>query len=380
MKAILVGESFGSHEAKFKHPLVWWSGRELAAMLAEARFAPPVKARYPAELDMIAHWKNLKLNHGISVTNVFNIHPDGDKTELFFSRDGDKTLPGMRIKSSVVYVKPDFRSHVDKLYEEIRQLQPNLIICLGNFACWAILGQSGISSIRGTVQMSERLGIKTLATFHPAALRDWSLRPTIVADLAKAAREAEFPEIRRIKRWVTCEHNITREKVTLAEIEAWFQTPADFYSIDIETGYALFSKAELKNMPYKMKKILAELITMVSFARGNTNEALVIPFMTREDENLNYWSSEELEILIWLILARELASDIPKVFQNGLFDIGHFVRNKLLVRNARDDTMILIHSLFPESLKSLGYLASLFSNEISWKQMRASGESLKREE
>lgn len=378
MKAVLVGESFGTHEAKFGHALVWWSGRELAAMLAEARFAPAVKARYPAELDMIAHWKLLRNHYQLAVTNVFNIHPDGDKTELFFSRDGDKTLPGMRIKSSIVYVKPDFRFHVDKLYEEILQLQPNLIICLGNFACWAILGQSGISSIRGTVQISERLGIKTLATFHPAALRDWSLRPTIVADLSKAAREAEFPEIRRIKRYITCEDNITKARVTLSEIEAWFQTPASSYAIDIETGYSLFSRAELKNLPYKMKKILAELITMVSFARDSSS-AVVIPFMTREDENLNYWSSEEEEIRAWKIVARELASNVPKTFQNGLFDIGHFVRNKLLVRNAKDDTMILNHSLFPESLKSLGYLGSLHSNEINWKSMRSAGEEIKRE-
>jgi hypothetical protein len=378
MKVMLVGESFGKHEQQFSHPLVWWSGRELARMLAEAHLAPPVRAKYPGELEMIAHWKYLRSNHGIAVTNVFNLHPDGDKTELFFSRDGDKSLPGMRIKSSILYVRPDYRSHVDKLYAEISELRPNLIIALGNFACWALLGASGISSIRGTVQLSERLKIKVLPTYHPAALRDWSLRPTIVADLTKAAREAEFPEIRRIKRYITCESNLTKDRVTLDEIETWFQTRADSYAIDIETGYSLFTKAELKNLPFKMKKILAELITMVSFA-SDSSRAVVIPFMTREDEELNYWKTEADEIRAWKIVARELNSPIPKTFQNGLFDIGHFVRNKFLVRNAIDDTMILNHALFPESLKSLGYLGSLHSNETNWKSMRASGEDIKRE-
>jgi DNA polymerase I-like protein with 3'-5' exonuclease and polymerase domains len=127
-----------------------------------------------------------------------------------------------------------------------------------------------------------------------------------------------------------------------------------------------------------MKKILAELITMISFA-SDSSRAVVIPFMTREDEELNYWKTEADEIRAWKIVARELNSPIPKTFQNGLFDIGHFVRNKFLVRNAIDDTMILNHALFPESLKSLGYLGSLHSNETNWKSMRASGEDIKRE-
>lgn len=378
MKVVLVGESWGTHEQKHQHPLVWWSGRELARMLNEAKVAPPVRQKYPTELDMIDHWRFLRDNYSIAVTNVFNDHPEGDKTELFFDRDGDKTLPGMRIKSSVLYIRHDYRHHVDRLREELQYLRPNLIVALGNFACWAILGKSGITSIRGTIQQSEQTGIKTLATFHPAALRDWSLRPTIVADLTKAARECKFPEIRRIKRWIVCEDPRNKTRVTLSEIEDWFSKPSTSYAIDIETGYALFSRSELKNMGLKMKRILAELISMVSFTRQN-NECVVVPFMTRSSENLNYWTQIE-EVKAWKIVATELNSEIPKTFQNGLFDIGHFVRNKLLVRNAKDDTMILNHSLFPESLKSLGYLGSLHSDEIAWKNMRSTGESLKREE
>jgi hypothetical protein len=379
MKVVLVGESWGQHEELRQHPLVWWSGRELARMIGEAKLGPELRVKYPTESDMIEHWRWLREDHNIAVTNVFNEHPQGDNTELFFDNIGEADLPPLRIKSRVLRLRPKYRYHVDRLWKELEEYRPNLVIALGNFACWALLGQAQISAIRGTPKITQRLGIKCLPTYHPAALRDWSLRPTIIADLIKAARESAYPEIHRIQRWITCEDPITKERVTLDEIEAWFNVPASSYSVDIETGYVLFTRAELKNMSSKMKRILAELISMVSFAR-NMNEAVVIPFMTRDDPELNYWKTPEEEIRAWRIVIHALASsETEKIFQNGIFDISHFLRNKIRVLNATDDTMILSHALFPERPKSLSYLASIFSDEIAWKTMRARGEDLKRE-
>lgn len=389
MKLVFVGESFGRHEAARGHPLVWWSGWELAQMLVAAELAPKPEFKYPGsgapismirrfETQMIAYWSELRRNSGIAVTNVFNAHPDGDKTELFFASVGEPDLPSIRIKSRVLRLLPQHRHHVERLYDELFLLKPNLIVALGNFACWAILGKTSISAIRGTVSVSDRLGIKTLPTFHPAALRDEKLRPTIVADLKKARREAEFPEVRRIRRWITAERPESKQKVTLAEIRAWLAEPATSYATDIETGYALFTRAELKAMPSAMKRILAELIAMVSFAR-DAHHSVVIPFMTRDDPELNYWSLEE-EIEVWKILLDVLNSDIPKCWQNGIFDLSHFLRNRIRVRNSIDDTMILHHALYAELPKALGYLGSIHSDEIAWKLMRSTGDSLKREE
>jgi hypothetical protein len=381
MKIALVGESWGVHEEKYKHPLVWYTGRELAKMMAEAKLAPPLRVDYPNETDMIAHWKMLRTwGRGIAVTNVFNAHPPNDKTELFFSNIGETDLPSFRVGARVLRLRPEHRHHVERLWRELEEFKPNLVIALGNFACWALLGTTGISEIRGTPKTSIRLGLKVIPTFHPAALREWSLRPTIIADLTKCASEASFPEIRRIKRYITCEDPTTRERITIEEIEAWFTNAVSAsYTVDIESGYALFSKAEIKNMSYKMKSILASLISMVSFAR-DPYDSIVIPFMTRDDPNLNYWKSKKEECKAWKITGRELARPIPKIFQNGIYDISHFLRIKMIVNDCEDDTMILQHAQYPELRKGLGYLASIHSNEIAWKTMRTTGESLKREE
>jgi hypothetical protein len=46
---------------------------------------------------------------------------------------------------------------------------------------------------------------------------------------------------------------------------------------------------------------------------------------------------------------------------------------------AEHDTMLLSHSLQPESLKGLGYLGSVFTDEGSWKQERKGNQTIKRD-
>lgn len=386
VKIVLVGESYGSYEGRKNHPLVWRTGRELAKMLSEAKLAPPPRVKYPLEDDMISHWKWLRNSHGIAVTNVFNEHPEGDNTELFFggtladASTLDFTQPPIKIQARVLRLKKQHSHHIEKLWNELDSLKPTLIVALGNFACWALLGVTGITEIRGTPKISQRGNYKVIPTFHPAALRQWKLRPDIVADLVKAKHEAQFPEIRRVERWITAENPLTRERITIEEITAWFnQPPPPRYAIDIETAPALFSKLELKKMTSQMKRILSELISMVSFAR-DPHHAITIPFMTRDDPELNYWKTPEEETTVWEIVASQLQSDVPKTFQNGIFDMSHFLRIQLPTFNADEDDMILHHALYPELRKGLGYLASRYAREISWKQMRTFGESVKRDE
>jgi DNA polymerase I-like protein with 3'-5' exonuclease and polymerase domains len=76
-----------------------------------------------------------------------------------------------------------------------------------------------------------------------------------------------------------------------------------------------------------------------------------------------------------------LASAIPKVFQNGVYDLQYLLRMGLTVNNCAHDTMLLHHSLFPEMKKGLGFLASIYSSEASWKLMRhEKADTVKRDE
>ena len=70
-----------------------------------------------------------------------------------------------------------------------------------------------------------------------------------------------------------------------------------------------------------------------------------------------------------------------KIFQNGLYDISFLWRAYGIgVRGAEEDTMLLHHALYPESLKGLGFLGSIYCDEGAWKGMRKGTETIKRED
>ena len=54
----------------------------------------------------------------------------------------------------------------------------------------------------------------------------------------------------------------------------------------------------------------------------------------------------------------------------------HLLTNGFRPTYCQDDTMLLHHALYPEMLKGLGFLGSIYSDEISWKQMRTKGNNL----
>jgi uracil-DNA glycosylase len=360
-KIVLVGEAWGRNEALFSHAFVGSSGVELARMIGQSRLAPEIEIKYPSQLDMIAYWRKLKQNHGIEVLNVFDARPDDNEIEEYFTnaKEGVKDLPPLKPGK---YVRPELLFHIEKLWKTLEGLRPNLIIALGNTACWAVLGETKISAIRGTVKLSPRLGLKVLPTYHPrAVIKQWPLRTIVLSDLEKAAREAEFSEIRRIERWVTIEPD-------LDEIELWSNLPANFYAVDVETG-----------INYKDTFVPMGQITMISFARAH-NDALVIPFADERKPGWNYWASPQDEKKAWRLVEKLCNRPVPKIFQNGIYDLSYMLRAGLRPVMCDGDSMLLHHALYPEMLKGLGFLGSIYSDEIAWKTMRTKGNNLKRDE
>jgi hypothetical protein len=241
-----------------------------------------------------------------------------------------------------------------------------------------VLQQVNISAIRGSITQSEKLGVKCLPTWHPAnILRDWPNRAVALADFKKAQRECEFPNVKRVRRKAIYNAN-------LETIKNWLSLPSDRYTIDIESGYALFTKAELDNMTKQMRYLLSSQISMIGFSREHKEsnldpglDSLVIEFMTRNKPNLSYWENEADETQAWELAELGLSRPIPKTFQNGIYDMVRMLYMGLHTNKPRDDTMLRHHSYLPEMKKGLGFLGSIYSNENAWKLMYKSGESLK---
>ena len=229
---------------------------------------------------------------------------------------------------------------------------------MGNTAMWAFLGKTSITKLRGTVQYSTHTveDFKVLPTYHPAAVfRNHSIRPVLIADLIKANREQHFPEIKRPSRKIWIEPTLE----DLYEFEKRYINHASCLAVDIETA--------------------GIHITLIGFA-PTPEIAIVIPFPYPGRSRRTYWPDVNTEVQVGKYIASILRGQIPKVFQNGLYDIAFLWRSAIMKGyNAEHDTMLLHHALQPESLKGLGFLGSVYTDEGNWKSMRVKT-TIKRED
>jgi DNA polymerase I-like protein with 3'-5' exonuclease and polymerase domains len=114
----------------------------------------------------------------------------------------------------------------------------------------------------------------------------------------------------------------------------------------------------------------AGFITCIGFATSEAR-AMVVPFYSSCPTNFgNVWSEAAQEERVWLQVWRLLGSSIPKVFQNGMYDLQYLMRMGLRVRACDEDTMLMHHAIYPEMDKGLGFLGSVYTNEPAWKLMR----------
>lgn len=330
---VIVGEAWGREEEAAGRPFVGASGRLLRLLLRSVGIDPD----------------------SAYITNVFNFRPR--PTNDVKNLCGPKTLglPGWPALSVGKYVRATFAAELDRLHKEIANEKPNLVLALGATPTWALLHRTPrISQLRGAPVWSAQHNVKVLPTYHPAAvLRDFRLKPILFADLTKAARERSFAELRAPQREIWTEPTLA----DLDEFEARYIAPARYVSVDIETS--------------------AGQITCIGLAPSR-NVAIVVPFDDMSLESRCYWPTDAEEVAAWAWVRRVLALPKQFVFQNGMYDMQWLWRVQgIPVPGAADDTMLLHHALQPEMQKSLGFLASIYTSEPSWKFM---GKSNKRED
>lgn len=361
----LVGESWGDNEARIGKGFCGPSGVELLRMLNEANVIDFTAvdrdyiSRYyqsgdPKCLDMV--WQ---LHDEVFRTNVFNIHPPANNLEYFC---GPKStgIPNYPSLLKAKHVQRQFASELDRLGDEILSSDPNLIVCLGNSALWALAGRTGVTKLRGTTCVSTQCvsGYKLLVAYHPAAvIRQWELRPVTLVDFAKINREKEFPDVRRpnCQIWI---------EPTIEDFERFIRDHihvGQILSVDIETS--------------------GNQITCIGFA-PRRDLALVVPIHDERAKTRSYWATQDDEQRCWGLIRSVLEDQsIPKVFQNGLYDIAFLWRAYgIRTFGAAEDTMLLHHSLQPESLKGLAFLGSVYTDHGPWKSERKGvDETIKRD-
>lgn len=365
-KLVIIGEAWGRNEHEVRKPFVGESGKELFRMLGEAfpLVAPELHLEIVNTFKYDRAWVNRRdawlREASVAFTNTLNFRPyNNDFKQVCLTK---KELPPGYTRGLIEtgqYLDPQYFPELERLEHELRTCQPNLVLCTGSKAAWALLDDTKISQIRGSVAMSTMIeGLKVLSTYHPAAvMRKWDWRPIVVVDLMKASREMHYADFRRPSRKIIYSPLID-------EIEHWVdETITGPYSIigaDTET--------------------VGGQIEMISFARANGTEAISIPFIDKTKPGWSFWQNPENEMRAWNAAAKLLEAKIDIVWQNGLYDL-QYILPLGISANATDDTMLLHHSILPEVQKGLGFLGAAYTNEPSWKLMRTrKSDTVKRDE
>lgn len=337
-RIVIIGEAWGREEAAAKAAFVGASGKHLRASLRRAGIDP----------------------NECFFTNVFNLQPQPTNDIKNLCGKRLEGIPGWPPIVRGQYVRPEYEQEFVRLEREIVNANPNIIIAVGNTPTWFLQKRTvAITRERGGLFETRKIGgkaYKALCTIHPAAvLREWSMNPVFIADLAKAERHSHDPSFVRPAREIWIEPTLE----DLAEFERRYMTdPFQPCGIDIETAFGT--------------------ITEIGFA-PSPSHAIVVPFYCRS--NGNYWRKLVDEVAAWQWVEHQLSALRQPVFQNGLYDINYLWRTiGIKTLWAGEDTMLLHHALQPEMKKGLGFLGSVYTDEPPWKTMRTDNTTLKRED
>ena len=148
-KILIVGEAWGKEEAKEGKPFVGLAGRVLDGILEEVGL---VRQR-------------------IGITNIIHERPPNNDFSTYYEKVKGKIQPSQKLRDAY-----------QRLYQEIKEVKPNVIVALGREPLKALTDKDKISFWRGSVLDTDHG--KVIPTYHPAAvLRNWNYRPAVVCDL-----------------------------------------------------------------------------------------------------------------------------------------------------------------------------------------------------
>lgn len=287
---------------------------------------------------------------GCYLGNVCQIRPpNNDLTQFYWG--------GSEIQAGLAQLRADMET-----------FRPNLVVLLGKNALRAAKGTYSegkrvrlysLEDWRGSVFIandpeSPFCGIKCLPTYHPASLfRVYENTALVKFDLKKAARQAQFPEVKEAPLVLDVFPDLNTILARLRAIRA-NKIPI---SVDIE-GHGSVAK----KVTYGGRTVITRGMKCIGIS-PEQYQAFIIPFC---DMNGNHVWTEQEEYQVWTALAETLGDpNVPKCLQNGMYDA--FVLAwlyKILIRGIKDDTMIKFWELYCELSKSLATQVSLFCEEV----------------
>lgn len=306
---VIIGEAPGENEERLGEPFVGGAGKVLNMLLVGAGIA----------------------RQDCYITNVLKCRPPKNNIHTKEARE------------AIECCKPILR-------EELRALQPKVMIPTGNVPLEALDVKYKISEIRGSVIMTA--WGKVIPTFHPAyLLRQWHEYVTAQYDWRKVKDHLYIKGIVEPPEDFTLSPSIEQvEEFTLSVLEKANKGMISI-AVDIES--------------FITKSPLQTPVKVVGFAIDNMT-AMVIPFITQAGNG--YWMKQDHLIRAVVCIGRILEhQNIRKVLHNSLYDLTVLTNLGFRISGPIFDTMLgkfLVYHLTPNSL---AYCVSIYSDYPPWK-------------
>jgi DNA polymerase len=305
-KLMVVGEAPGSHEVEHLLPFMGPAGNLLNEALEYAGTS----------------------RGACYLTNVVKVRPPKNRID-------DLHLIGCTIEQ-----------FLPQLWEEVKQIDPNCILAVGNTALTALTGFKGIEKYRGSI-LQAKTGHKVVSCLHPAAVlphegaqpKPWKEFSWIKADVKRAYEESMSKILDLPHRHLKVAESSIDVYRFLNKYVGLGKTAA---AIDVET---------------------IKTFTQCVGIAFNDWDALSIP--TFEDSS--DMASQELDI-IWKLLAEFFYdTKIDLWAQNAKFDEKRCRQIGLTWHDLAFDLGMGWHVLYPEFPKKLQFITSVLTREPYYK-------------
>lgn len=343
-KIVIVGEAPGAEEVQKGIPFVGASGKELDKMLIDAGIY---------QTDPLG---NILNKDDIYFTNVVMTRPKDNDIEnwvqrsLSRSKNKKKQAPEYWQPYRGWLCEPHVIEDAKRLVEDLKEINPNVIIALGNTPFWALC-QEGITgkvgTWRGSTLLSDTVpGTKVIPVYHPAfILRQWQHRRISVQDLRRAKAASTQKELPPV---------------------GWDFTLSPTY--DQCAAWLCGVLGELEKGPVKLVTDIegAQNKTLCVGIATSSKRAICIPLLYK---NGFYFSNPDQRFVIYTLMQRVLMHKNARVCNQAIgFDTQFLVQDLLIYPNIVWDTMIAQNVLFPGTPMNLAYQASMYCKQYRyWK-------------
>lgn len=319
----LVGEAPGAEEEAAGLPFIGASGHELDRMLKDAGL----------------------VREACFITNVTHERPPNNEIETWIV-DRAKAPDPSFIRYRNRWVKPFIKEECERLYGELRSVQPHVVIALGNTPLWALCPNDSVAKWRGSHLVSDAIpGLKVIPTYHPAfVLRNYQTRAITVQDLRRAKRESLTPLSTSPKRSFGIKPSFQEARGWLLALQRRLELGVVSLTCDLE--------------------IYRREILCVGIGLSSTS-AFCLPFLYTGGW---YWTPEEHTEMVSLLRSVLLHPNAQVINQNLSFDIQYLFWRFFMRPRAHFDTMIAQNVLFAGMPKDLAFLASMYCDHyVYWK-------------